>query len=286
MAKPFQLNKATAAPGERRFASGVVERKYMQPYYTIKLKCFMIEICAASALIIISVCVGASVLQEYLHGFRESAKLAYPSALVICAVMLACGLFLLYKSFHFERYLFGRKKEDFDVLKQDMENSTVVTTQDMVVTPHYVLMFQRRILRMCTLIRLQDVVACFENPVYGTVEDPVEYRLMIWDRHFNEHVIVMNASDLETGHQAWQLICDQLKWIYHDDRDYFIDLKMTRKGRKAILNRVDSHLVDEAEQDAAAKKKAVTEESAQNPESSLGIKDMIRGIGSRKKGKQ
>ena len=264
----------------------------MQPYYAIKLKCFLFEICAASALLIISACVFVSVLQEYLHGYRETARLAYPAAFVICGFLFLCGLFLFYEAFHFERQLFGRKNDGFEILKQDMENGQAVFSEDLIVTPHFVMMFHRRFPKMCSLIRFEEIIACFETPVYGTVEDPSEYRLTVWDRKFNEHVIVMKASDMETGHHAKILICDQLRWIYQDDMDLFSDLKMTRKGRKKILDKVDRHLEDRTEHQTEAKITKTEDEkqpevkNSQSSGDSLGIRDMIRGIGSRKKRKQ
>ena len=148
-----------------------------------------------------------------------------------------------------------------------------------------------------SLIRMTDIVACFELPVYGTVESPSEYRLMVYDRHFKEHVIVMDAATMETGHEAKEKICTCLPWIYQDDREYFLDLKMTGNGKKAILDRVDRHADDLEEQAAAARKREIMEAAAVSKQSendddrhtgkdSLGIKDMLQGISSRKNKKQ
>lgn len=270
----------------------------MQPYYAIKLKCFLVQVCAAGTLMITAICVFASALQEYLNGYRASARLAYPSSFIICGALFACGLFILYEAFHFEKRVFGKKTNDFETLKQDMAGDGFVATENLIVTDHFVFMFLRRLPKMCSLIRMTDIVACFELPVYGTVESPSEYRLMVYDRHFKEHVIVLDASMMETGHQAKEKICSCLPWIYQDDREYFLDLKMTKNGKKTILDRVDRHAEDLEEQAAAARKREMMEAAAASKQAeneaseektgkdALGLKDMLQGISSRKNKKQ
>ena len=272
----------------------------MQPYYAIKLKCFLVQVCAAGILMITAVCVFASVIQEYFWAFRESSVLAYPTAFVICGALFVGGLYIMYEAFHFENRVFGKKTKDFELLKQDMAGEEYVAAENLIVTNHFVLMFLRKLPKMCSLVRLADIVACFENPVYGTVESPSEYRLMVYDRRFKEHVIVLDPSMIETGHQAKEMICTNLPWIYQDDLDYFLDLKMTKKGKKTILDRVDRHAEDLEEQAAAARKKEMMESAAvsklsetkeepekqQSSKDSLGLKDMLQGISSRKNKKQ
>ena len=93
----------------------------MQPYYAIKLKCFLVQVCAAGTLMITAICVFASALQEYLNGYRASARLAYPSSFIICGALFVCGLFILYEAFHFEKRVFG-KKTNFNIQKTKPEN--------------------------------------------------------------------------------------------------------------------------------------------------------------------
>ena len=59
------------------------------------------------------------------------------------------------------------------------------------------LLFSKHIFNMCKVIRLENVIACFEDPVYGTVAKPSEYTLYIYDRDFKCHTIVLDAKQSE-----------------------------------------------------------------------------------------
>ena len=39
------------------------------------------------------------------------------------------------------------------------------------------------------MIRMKDIIACFENPVYGTVEKINDYTISIYDKKFDLFVI-------------------------------------------------------------------------------------------------
>ena len=174
----------------------------MQPYYAIKLKCFILRLMMGCSLLLISIGITVSIVQEIMESYDVNSKLAYILGLVICALMVLLGVWLIYQAFHFERFVFGKSKSGYALLKEDMQNESVVSAGDLIVTDQFLLLFSLHLLNMCKVIRLDNIIACFEDPVYGTVAKPSEYTLFIYDRDFKCHTIVLDAKQSEAGHLA------------------------------------------------------------------------------------
>lgn len=151
----------------------------MQPYYAIKLKCFVLRLMMGCSLLLISAGIVVSILQEVMNSYDANSRLAYILGLLICALMVALGTVLIYQAFHFERFVFGRSQRSYDLLKKDMQDKSVVSAGNLIVTDQFMLLFSKHIFNMCKVIRLENVIACFEEPVYGTVAKPSEYTLYI-----------------------------------------------------------------------------------------------------------
>ena len=226
----------------------------MQPYYAIKLKCFILRLMMGCSLLLISIGITVSIVQEIMESYDVNSKLAYILGLVICALMVLLGVWLIYQAFHFERFVFGKSKSGYALLKKDMQNESVVSAGDLIVTDQFLLLFSLHLLNMCKVIRLDNIIACFEDPVYGTVAKPSEYTLFIYDRDFKCHTIVLDAKQSEAGHLAKLKISQTHPWIYAVSRDTFLDRTMTKNGRRNFLNEIEkrkykmsSHVNVEAE---------------------------------------
>ena len=226
----------------------------MQPYYAIKLKCFILRLMMGCSLLLISIGITVSIVQEIMESYDVNSKLAYILGLVICALMALLGVWLIYQAFHFERFVFGKSKSGYALLKKDMQNESVVSAGDLIVTDQFLLLFSLHLLNMCKVIRLDNIIACFEDPVYGTVAKPLEYTLFIYDRDFKCHTIVLDAKQSEAGHLAKLKISQTHPWIYAVSRDTFLDRTMTKNGRRNFLNEIEkrkykmsSHVNVEAE---------------------------------------
>ena len=211
----------------------------MQPYYAIKLKCFVLRLMMGCSLLLISAGIVVSILQEVMNSYDANSRLAYILGLLICALMVALGIVLIYQAFHFERFVFGRSQRSYDLLKKDMQDKSVVSAGNLIVTDQFMLLFSKHIFNMCKVIRLENVIACFEDPVYGTVAKPSEYTLYIYDRDFKCHTIVLDAKQSEAGHQAKEKICQTHPWIYAVSRDTFLDRTMSKNSRRNFLNQIE-----------------------------------------------
>lgn len=211
----------------------------MQPYYAIKLKCFVLRLMMGCSLLLLSVGIIVSIVQEVMGSYDPNSKLAYILGMMICALMILLGLWLIYQAFHFERFVFGRSKEGYNLLKKDMRDESVVSAGNLIVTDQFLLLFSLHIFNMCKVIRLENIIACFEDPVYGTVAKPSEYTLYIYDRDFKCHTIVLDAKQSEAGHLAKEKISQTHPWIYAVSRDTFLDRTMTKNGRRNFLNEIE-----------------------------------------------
>ena len=190
----------------------------MQPYYAIKLKCFVLRMMMGCSLLLISAGIVISILQEVMNSYDANSRLAYILGLLICALMVALGILLIYQAFHFERFVFGRSRRSYDLLKKDMQDKSVVSAGNLIVTDQFMLLFSKHIFNMCKVIRLENVIACFEDPVYGTVAKPSEYTLYIYDGDFK---------------------CHTHPWIYAVSRDTFLDRTMSKNSRRNFLNQIE-----------------------------------------------
>lgn len=211
----------------------------MQPYYAIKLKCFIIRLMMGSTVLLTAISIIAAIIQEMLGNYDAASKWAYVFGLIIAALMAALGLAIIYQAFHFEKSVFGHSKRDYSLLKKDMEKENVVSCGNLVVTEQFVLLFSMRLFSMCTVIRNEDIIACFENPVYGTITKPTEYTIFIYDRKFKMHPIVLDAKKAEAGHMAKEKICTLMPWIYSDGRDAFMDMILTKSGRRNAFKQIE-----------------------------------------------
>lgn len=211
----------------------------MRPYYAMKLKCFVLRLMIGSAVLITAVSIIAAIVQEIFGSYDAGSLLAYILGIVIAVLMAVPGLVLVYQAFHFEKSVFGRSGQDYSLLKKDMEKEDVVSAGNLVVTNQFVLLFTRHLFKMCMVIRLSDIIGCFENPVYETITKPTSYTILIYDRKFKAHPIVLDARKAESGHIAREKLCGLLPWIYSDERDAFMDKMLTKSGRRYLLKQME-----------------------------------------------
>ena len=82
-------------------------------------------------------------LQEVMNSYDANSRLAYILGLLICALMIALGIVLIYQAFHFERFVFGRSQRSYDLLKKDMQDKSVVSAGNLIVTDQFMLLFSK-----------------------------------------------------------------------------------------------------------------------------------------------
>ena len=57
--------------------------------------------------------------------------------------MVALGIVLIYQAFDFERFVFGRSQRSYDLLKKDMQDKSVVSAGNLIVTDQFMLLFSK-----------------------------------------------------------------------------------------------------------------------------------------------
>ena len=97
------------------------------------------------SLLLISAGIVVSILQEVMNSYDANSRLAYILGLLICALMVALGIVLIYQAFHFERFVFGRSQRSYDLLKKDMQDKSVVSAGNLIVTDQFMLLFSKHI---------------------------------------------------------------------------------------------------------------------------------------------
>lgn len=214
--------------------------KNLQAYYEIKFRCFVREICAGSLFLITAVCCLISILKEYFYKFSADSLYAYYGGIAVALLMIAGGILILYDAFNFDKAVFGRKSSEFEQFKEDMSYRRCEYASNFIVTDNLVIILTKRILSGCRMIRFKDMIACFEDPVYTSVYIPSEYKLIIFDRRFHKHIIVLNKDTYELGHNAKIRIEKACPWLY-DDMESFDDLRITKKGRNEIMKFIRDH---------------------------------------------
>ena len=211
----------------------------MQPYYAIKLKCFVLRLMMGSAVLLTAGSIIAAIVQEMVGSYDKDSRLTYILGLIICVLMAALGVMMVYQAFHFEKSVFGHSSRNFSLLKKELEDENALSAGDLVVTRQFILLFSMHLFSMCKVIRSEDIIACFEDPVYGTVASPTEYKIYIYDRKFKCHTILLDAKQSEAGHLAKEKICNEHPWIYADNRDAFLDMLITKSGRRNVFKQIE-----------------------------------------------
>ncbi len=207
----------------------------MSSYYAMKTRYFVIQLIKGVTLIGISICIAAAVVIEMMQKYDEASRMAYIIGLFICAFILLGGLFLCILAFHFERVMFGRKKEEFALLQKELDDDDAVSIRDFIVTNHFVMIYTKQFSGFCNMIRMRDIIACFENPVYGTVEKINDYTISIYDKRFDLYQIVLSGDAVEDGHLGVEKIYSRKPWIYREDQGGFEERKVTSAGRRSLI---------------------------------------------------
>ncbi len=213
----------------------------MQPYYAIKLKCFVLRLMMGSAVLLTVGSITVAIIQEMTGSYDKDSRMAYIFGLLICVLMAALGVMMVYQAFHFEKSVFGHSSRNFALLKKDLEDKNVLSAGNLVVTKQFILLFSMHLFSMCKVIRSEDIIACFEDPVYGTVAKPTEYKIYIYDRKFKCHTILLDVKQSEAGHLAKEKICTERPWIFIDNRDVFLDMIITKSGRRNVFKQIEKN---------------------------------------------
>ena len=110
----------------------------------------------------------------------------------------------------------------YDLLKKDMQDEVSGQCRRSDRDgPVFAALFHSILLNMCKVIRLDNVIACFEEPVYGTVAKPSEYTLYLFMTGISSAIpLYLDAKQSEAGHQAKQKISQTHPWIYAVSQRY------------------------------------------------------------------
>lgn len=207
----------------------------MSSYYAMKTRYFVIQLMKGVALVGISICIAASVVIEMMQKYDAASRMAYIIGLSICAFILLAGLFLCIQAFHFDRVMLGRKKEDYALLQKELSGEDAIAIRDFIVTNHFIMIYTKQFTGYCKMVRMKDIIACFENPVYGTVEKINDYTISIYDKKFDLYQIVLSGDAVEDGHLGVEKIYARKPWIYREDQGDFEERKVTAAGRRSLI---------------------------------------------------
>lgn len=207
----------------------------MSGYYAMKTRYFVIQLMKGVTLIGISICITAAIVTEMLQKYDAASRMAYIIGLSICGFILLAGLFLCVLAFHFDRVMLGRKKEDYALLQKELSGEDAVAIRDFVVTNHFVMIYTKQFSGFCKTVRMKDIIACFENPVYGTVEKINDYTISIYDKRFDLYQIVLSGDAVEDGHLGVEKIYARKPWIFRENPEDFEERKVTSAGRRSLM---------------------------------------------------
>ena len=86
---------------------------------------------------------------------------------------------------------------------------------------------------------MKDIIACFENPVYGTVEKINDYTITIYDKKFERYQIVLDGDAVEDGHHGVEKIYSRRPWIIREDQSRFEESAVSASGRRALIKELE-----------------------------------------------
>ncbi len=213
----------------------------MQSYYAMKTRYFVIQLAKGVSLIGVSACIAVAIILEMMQKYDAASRMAYIIGLVICAFILLAGVYLFVSAYRFERAMFGRSsKEDFLQIQKELSGENAVSIRDFIVTDHFVLIYVKQFMGYCRLIRMKDIIACFENPVYGTVDKINDYTISIYDKRFELYQIVLQEDAARDANAGVRRILALKPWILHEDREDFAKRRVTAEGRRGLLKELEN----------------------------------------------
>lgn len=194
-----------------------------------------------TAIVLVTAGIMISILSEILTAYDESSRIAYAAGMITCAVILIPGIILIYQAFHFEKIIFGRDRESYDELMQDLTKEDILSTDSLILTDRFLMMQSQKIFRMANIVPVSRIIACFEAHGSGSEDKTADYSLCFYDEQFRLYPVLIKARSKETGQEIRSRLCTKQPWIFHTEEEQksFDMWKITPAGKKSILSRLE-----------------------------------------------
>ena len=220
----------------------------MQSFSRLKMKCLVLRVTGSTFFFLFAGSIGLAIIREIRTSYRKDSLYAYILGLVICIIMLLYAALLAYQACHFEQSIKGRNgREDENFWKTISQQSD--TSPNYVVAPNYILVFTVHLFNLCTLTHGDNIIGCFEDPVYGSIDEPTVCNLYYYDRSFKKMTLSFKGKDAKKCHQLFESICGYFPWIESENYSAFEDRIMTLSGRRGILHMIDQRRYDKRKAD-------------------------------------
>ena len=196
----------------------------------------MVRLVMGFSLIITGLSVAAAIVQDLLGSYESASKAAYILGLILCGLLFAAGAVIIYMALHFERFVFGDKGADFGQLSPGTDESQADGAKNIIVTDRFLAAFDIKAANAMTVVRTDDIIACFEYPVWDEEADMKSYTLTLYDLTFRSFTLKQKGDKMKTLHALRVDLISRMPWMFTEDKRAFAEEISDRKGRRRILD--------------------------------------------------
>lgn len=213
----------------------------MNRFNRLKLKAYGTQLLIGLLCLIIGIQILYSILSEMRDTYDVASRNAYVSGIIICCVLIIVGILFIIKAFLYEKQLYKSltREEHESFLAELDEQTTLFFGTSLIVTKHYLVVKAKLRGEVLRLIRIENLIACFEKPYYASSEELVKYEIILCDKDFKLTVCEVKDKSVFMMAEAFRTICSLAPWVLSEDYIGFLGNYRKKSHQKAYLKMVD-----------------------------------------------
>ncbi|MBQ9828258.1 MAG: hypothetical protein IJM62_06220 [Lachnospiraceae bacterium] len=210
-----------------------------------KVKSFLQHLVPGILALLFGISVMAAIIVELATGYDPSSRTAYIFGIIFTAAIIIFGIYFLMQAVHIhKKFLSQLKKEDRQLLLAQLKSGEdVFLSHSVIVTPDFIVLFERKLTSFVRIYKIEELVACFSKAKYLSSTEIGEYELIIGDVHKRYTDLSVTGEDAPNMSAAYQMILNTVPWImnnYSDDRAEFMANHKKESYRKACVRTVEA----------------------------------------------
>ncbi|MBR0085791.1 MAG: hypothetical protein IJL97_04480 [Lachnospiraceae bacterium] len=216
----------------------------MRRYNEFRTRSFIEHLVVGFFAVLLGIGILMPIISEIRREYRADSKYAYFLGIIVCALIIAMGVWFVRRGFNIQKRVFkGFSQAELSRAVKQMNSATTdLYDKYMILTDDYIVTCRMKLDSQIDIIRIKDLAACFNRPMYGNDDDIVQYDLVLAKRDLKPIVLRVKGKIANAMPQAYDQIIGQVPWVLNnetDDMNDFMDNYKKHKNRRAFLRTVE-----------------------------------------------
>lgn len=213
----------------------------MTNFNMIRMRSYLEHLVIGTAAILIGFGVCYGILEEMVTMYTDKSRYAYIWGIIFTCMIILLGVVYIVKAAHLNKRIFKHLSQDerrqfFVELNQE---TTLFFDSRLIITPHFVVAYDRSWRAHIHILKMDDLVACFGKSVYGSNDAPDSYHLIIFDRKFQKVECVVKGDKAEIMDKGYQALLSLSPWVFSDNAEEFLNSYHRKSREKAYLKEIE-----------------------------------------------